>query len=181
MATAGWYQDPAYTDKQRYWDGRRWTDHRRDPVDEPPPSVAPTPPVAPPVATAAVAHQPFASPSIASVAPPATRRVDNTLAWTLAFAPLIGLLIAVAAYSAGIELGSTGVFWTYVLLNSGLALVDVNLLHRAGVKGAGGGLVLAALFLVPLYLIIRAVKVPRTTAIPIVWCVTFLISLIIPL
>ena len=34
--------------------------------------------------------------------------------------------------------------------------------------------------IVPLYLFARARRVPRTTAIPIVWCVTFLITLTLP-
>lgn len=43
---AGWYKDPAGSDRLRYWDGATWSDSWASPAAPPPP--APPPPMAPP-------------------------------------------------------------------------------------------------------------------------------------
>ncbi|RIJ08537.1 DUF2510 domain-containing protein, partial [Clavibacter nebraskensis] len=53
---AGWYADPAGSDRLRWWDGTRWTDHLAD---------------APAAAAAAAAAEPAAAPTSGHVAPEA--------------------------------------------------------------------------------------------------------------
>lgn len=101
-------------------------------------------------------------------------RVDNSLAWTLAFAPLILVLVdaLLATTSAGSGLGALS-FLAAVVLNSALAVVDSQRLKRTGVTVSAA----LALLIVPAYLFARASKLRQNFAIPIVWCLCLLASL----
>lgn len=100
-----------------------------------------------------------------------TRVVDPTYAWTLAVAPLIYALLPFAFP----EITAATALGVAVIANSVLALLDVNRVNKAGADVN----VLWALFLVPVYLVLRTKKVGSTPAVPIVWVGAFLTSLVV--
>ncbi|WP_030980730.1 hypothetical protein [Streptomyces sp. NRRL S-1824] len=105
--------------------------------------------------------------------PPQSVSVDNSFAWTLAFAPLLLVLIDGLFVAMGAGFSAVTAFLAAIGLNVGLSLAD----HRR-VRAAGQELPAAlAALLVPVYLILRQGRLRQNYAIPIVWCVTFLASL----
>jgi hypothetical protein len=63
---AGWYADPAGSDRLRWWDGTRWTDHLADA-----PAAAPAAAAAEPAAAPAPGHVAPEAPAAPAAAPPA--------------------------------------------------------------------------------------------------------------
>ncbi|MEU7060032.1 DUF4333 domain-containing protein [Streptomyces sp. NPDC046197] len=101
--------------------------------------------------------------------------VDNSFAWTLAFAPLLLVLLDGLLAATGMASGPQAALAVLVAIgvNVSLALAD----HRR-VRAAGHELPAAlAALLVPVYLFQRQGRLRQSYAIPIVWCVTFLVSL----
>jgi hypothetical protein len=100
---------------------------------------------------------------------------DNSVGWALAFAPLIIVLISVVLYqsvpASTYQDASLGIA---LVLNISLALWDRKKMAAAGYDLEATW----AILLVPLYLIERARKVPRTTAITLTWFGAFLVSLL---
>jgi hypothetical protein len=100
--------------------------------------------------------------------------VSNSLAWTIAFAPilsepiefLLGALAETAAWNS---------WWVALLVNTGLCLLDERLLSNAGHDTRG--MTPWAFLLVPVYLFARAAKLRHNSAYALVWIATFLISL----
>ena len=104
-------------------------------------------------------------------ATPSRPNVDPTFAWTLAFAPLL-----IAVFPFVIPNLSTGISLLIAWgLNIGLAYADETRLSKVGIKVNS-----AWVLLVPGYLIVRTMKAGSTPAIPVVWFVTFFVSLAIP-
>ncbi len=140
-------------DGQWQWDGSEWV-----PLAPRPPA----PPLPPP---------PFTETVLAPT--PAATSVDNTFAWTLAFAPLISVAVTgvlATMVTSGLEVISVVVA---IALNSGLAILDNRRVRASGVEISNA----MAVFLVPAYLFIRQGKLQQNYAIAIIWCVSFLISL----
>ena len=103
---------------------------------------------------------------------PAKSKVDPTFAWSLAFAPLLIAVFPYVARGASELVGLAAALG----LNIGLALADRARLAKAGIAVK----VAWAIFLVPGYLIVRTIRAGSTPAIPVVWFVTFFVSLAIP-
>lgn len=102
-----------------------------------------------------------------------TPRVDNSFAWTLAFAPLIFVLLDVILLQAGVS-PSTGFAWLIPLaINAGLAAADSVRLKSLGCRVSTA----RAVVITPAYLIERSWKLGGPWAIPIIWFVTFLMYL----
>lgn len=99
-------------------------------------------------------------------------KVNNTLVWILAFAPLLGVFLA------GVLAGATGrsinsFWWTTLVLNVGISMADERMLKKAGhpTDRMGGA------WLVPVYLYKRAKVLGQGNACFIVWIVLFVLSL----
>ncbi|MEX2373986.1 MAG: DUF4333 domain-containing protein [Dehalococcoidia bacterium] len=101
--------------------------------------------------------------------------VDNSIAWTLAFAPLLGTLAVVALTPIAPSLVLSAGLLTLVI-NIALSVADERRLKQAGALGEQG-LLGWAVFLVPVYLFKRAKALGQSTAIPLVWCVCFVSAL----
>lgn len=143
-----------------------------------PPSTAPpasgfASAVAPVPSTHHGAHTPgpsLAYPAVAGARPP----VDNTLAWTLAFAPLLFVMLDGILLAAGVgEADSTISLWAAVAINCALGWADARRVRAAGYDVSAA----LAVLLVPVYLFNRASRLRQKLAIPIVWCVCALASL----
>lgn len=121
---------------------------------------------------------------LGKVAPPpiSGRRVNNTIVWILAFAPLIGLpLESLVAYmidgtgAAGAAAIDSDKYWFItVILNIALSYFDEKRLQQAGwdtsrFKGMT--------WLVPVYLFKRAKALNQSLAYFVVWLVCFVISM----
>ena len=99
--------------------------------------------------------------------------VSNKIVWVLAFAPIIGTFVAQAiAFGVGYP-GSEFPFIT-ILLNVGLSIADEKQLKNAGHNTKGMGF---WVFLVPVYLFVRASRLKQKPFYAIVWIVSFLIAL----
>ena len=104
--------------------------------------------------------------------------VNNSLVWTVAFVPIISSFLQVAlAAPLGTQAGS--LWFIAPILNIILCLADEANLKKAGHDTKGMGL--WAVFLVPVYLFVRAARLKQSNGYAIVWLVTFLLSLFIPL
>jgi hypothetical protein len=105
--------------------------------------------------------------------PPLTgEAISNTLVWWLAFAPLVGVFIA--GLLSGITHKSIGDFWwTTLVLNISLSLLDEKKLKKAGHNTEKMG----SAWIVPLYLFNRAKVLKQNNAYFIVWVVLFCLSL----
>jgi hypothetical protein len=112
------------------------------------------------------------------------KSVPNGLIWTLAFAPIIGDMIAVTAFygtanalqiriaeAAGTQ--AHKYWWITVVLNIGLSLWDEHKLRKAGydTKKMGGA------WLVPVYLYRRATVLKHNLGYFFVWIASFFFSL----
>jgi|SRR5579883_425991 ribosomal protein L40E len=97
--------------------------------------------------------------------------VDNTLAWTLAFAPMLGVLAAIALIPVDVSLATVAGVAAFAV-NVVLSVLDERRLKRSGAIG-DKSLVGWALFLIPVYLYKRARILRQSAAIPVVWCVCF--------
>jgi FHA domain/GYF domain 2 len=106
-----------------------------------------------------------------------TTYVDNRAVWVLAVVPLfLPTLIALFVYSSGPGWTVSSAwwfrFWVFFCVNSGLIVFDHHMLKRSGHKPPQ----LWYLILIPLYLIMRSVKLRQTHAYTVVWFVTLLIG-----
>lgn len=98
--------------------------------------------------------------------------ISNTLVWWLAFAPLLGVFIA--GLLSGITNKSISDFWwTTLILNIALSMVDEKKLKKAGHNTENMG----AAWIVPVYLFKRAKVLKQNNAYFIVWVVLFSLSL----
>jgi hypothetical protein len=152
-------------DGKWFWDGTTWQQNIQAPPPPPPmPPMPPRPPgFGPPVGTGGAGFGEWAAPA----------KVDNSFAWAIAFAPLLIVLINGLLAVMGGGSGATLAFLAAVGLNVALALADSR-----RVRAAGQNLSTAlAVLLVPVYLFLRQGRLRQNYAIPIVWCVSFLISL----
>jgi hypothetical protein len=102
-------------------------------------------------------------------------RVDNSLAWTLAFAPLIGVAVALGLSSSDPAIVYYGWAATWAI-NVILAYFDERRVKASDdLRGTSFGL--WAWLLVPMYLFKRSKALAQSTAIPAVWCVCFVSAL----
>lgn len=67
---AGWYADPAGSDRLRWWDGTRWTDHLTDAPPAAAPASAPSPAPAEPAAAPVSGHVAPEAPAASATVPP---------------------------------------------------------------------------------------------------------------
>lgn len=102
-----------------------------------------------------------------------TPRVDNSFAWTLAFVPLIFILLDVVLLQAGVSPSTGLALLLPVAINTGLAAADSVRLKSLGYRVS----TVLAVFILPAYLIERSRKLGGLWAIPIIWFVTFLMYL----
>ena len=100
-------------------------------------------------------------------------KVDNSFIWVLAFAPIIGSIIE-SLFFSGISYGGSLFFW--VVLNSGLAIIDDMKLKNAGHKTNN---LVWAIFLVPVYLWRRANLTKQSKSYFWVWIISLVISMLI--
>ncbi|WP_043671657.1 DUF2510 domain-containing protein [Clavibacter michiganensis] len=128
---AGWYADPAGSDRLRWWDGTRWTDHltdvpkaaaSADAAHAPASPATYVPPAGsqPPYGQQAHAQQPYAQQpySQAGYAPqapaplptvPASTSPFTWAIWVLAALPVISILIALSVdYRAALDMSPRG-------------------------------------------------------------------------
>ncbi|MEI8376136.1 MAG: GYF domain-containing protein [Planctomycetota bacterium] len=99
--------------------------------------------------------------------------VNNAFVWILAFAPIIGTFLQY--FIAGASNSSPKNFWFITLaLNIGLSIIDDSILKRAGhdTKKYGGWV-----FLVPVYLYMRAMALKQSPAYFVTWMICFFIML----
>jgi hypothetical protein len=115
--------------------------------------------------------------------PLASTAVPNGLVWTLAFAPIIGVLLS--AFFTGMTMTDeqrgmeylTGrhldrFWWITIVLNIGLSLLDQRKLKKAGYETSKMGNAL----LVPIYLYKRATTLKQSLGYFFVWIASFAIS-----
>ncbi|MGO4307457.1 DUF4339 domain-containing protein [Cupriavidus sp. RAF12] len=108
-------------------------------------------------------------------------RINNGLVWTLAIAPILGLLlqgfVAGVAYGEFVSESQLNRFWWITLvLNVGLSLLDVRQLKKTG---ADVNQIERFAFLVPVYLWKRKTALQQSPAYFWVWIATFFLSLIV--
>ena len=112
---------------------------------------------------------------VAAEPPPLTgESVDNSIVWTIAFVPLVASFVKgllVVEYHSP----QANFWWVALVLNIILCTVDLRKLHNAGYNT--DGMLLGALFLIPLYLFQRARRLNQNNAYAFVWLITFFISL----
>jgi hypothetical protein len=122
------------------------------------------------------------------IAPPplAGDKVNNSVVWVLAFAPILGYFLEffVAGIVAGAngqsDLAATiavnsGAYWyVTVILNVSLSYFDANRLEKAGHDTAKFG---GMAWLVPVYLFQRAQNLKQNQAYFVVWIVCFVLIL----
>lgn len=110
-----------------------------------------------------------------------SQKVSNEVVWLIAFAPLIAILIQGFAANAW-HVSIASLWWITPLLNSLLCLVDLNILSNA--RKNTEGLTSWAIFLVPIYLFLRAERLDEPPTYGWVWiaifAVTILPTLVIP-
>lgn len=146
-------------DGKQFWDGTTWQPNVQAP---------PVPPFPPSPGFAATWG---GVPAYGVPGPPVA--VDNSFAWALALAPL--LIVLIDGVLASMGAGSVSTFGLLVALgvNVGLSVADTR-----RVRAAGHDLPVAlAALLVPVYLFLRQGRLRQSYVIPIVWCVSFLVSL----
>jgi hypothetical protein len=100
-----------------------------------------------------------------------TPKADPTFAWTLAFAPLLFVLVPLVFRT----ISDSNSLFIAVAVNVGLCVADRASLKKAGLYVDSGWVLL-----VPGYLIVRTKRAESTPAIPVVWFVSFLVSLALP-
>jgi hypothetical protein len=115
---------------------------------------------------------PSSNPTPLAPAEPPTKPT-TAYAWTVALLPLAFVVLAVAAINYPAL--STGTTLVYLAVASLLCYLDSRVLRRHGLDAGQWWL-----FLIPVYLIVRTRRASSTPAIPIVWFVTFALSLIAP-
>lgn len=99
---------------------------------------------------------------------------DPWLAWLIALAPLLGVLVALGLSTVSGALAYSSGFVT-LGLNIGLTVWDERRLRRDGL--IGDGLLGWAILFIPVYLFKRQRALGQTMAIPAVWVCTFAIAL----
>lgn len=116
--------------------------------------------------------------------PPLTgAKMNNTLVWLLAFAPLIGYFLEVVLaisirhgneYYASLDMAESRYWYVTMLLNVGLSWLDSKRLEKAGhdISRFKGWV-----WLVPVYLYQRANALQQSKAYFIVWLVLFVLLL----
>jgi hypothetical protein len=120
---------------------------------------------------------PFEDTELAAVIdgpPPLTgTAVGSGLAWLLAFAPLLGLMLE--GFLAGaMQTHISNLWWVTVILNVLIAGADEKVLKRAGHDTSKMG----SIFLIPVYLYKRSEILKHGKGYFIVWCVGFLLVLL---
>jgi len=106
--------------------------------------------------------------------PPLTgSAVNNSLAWTVAFAPIIGTLLAYVIAQAN-NSDPANLWFITLALNITLCLIDDHLLSKAGHDTKKFG---AWAWLVPVYLYKRATALKQSLAYFTTWMICFFVSL----
>lgn len=114
------------------------------------------------------------APATHTMPPPiAPSKVSSGLAWTLAFAPLLG------EFCAGFLAGATRTsideyWWVTLVLNVVLSLLDERRLGKAGYQTPGAG----AALLVPFYLFKRAQVLQQSQTLLVIWLLLFVLTLL---
>lgn len=100
--------------------------------------------------------------------------VDNNIVWTLAFVPIISIFLQ---YMLGAMTQSSAIdfWWVAVILNIALCVADQKQLKNAGHNMEGMGT--WSVFLVPVYLFVRASKLKQSNSYAVVWLLAFFVSL----
>jgi len=107
--------------------------------------------------------------------PQAYRQIDNSVFWTMAFLPLIGVAVELAL-SGPLSMKVSDLWWVTVVLNVIFIAVDIDKVKNAGFKTEG--LAVAAIFLFPVYMFMRGERTKSGPAAGIVWIVIFLLALV---
>lgn len=108
-------------------------------------------------------------------APPTIPKPGNVFAWALAFSPLLGVLVTVIFLIADSADSAivTACFAAVAAVGIALAVLDVYRVRAVGVKAS----MVLAILLIPAYLFVRASRLRRGFAIPITWCVMFVVAI----
>lgn len=102
-------------------------------------------------------------------APYLVQQIDNTLIWTLAFAPILGAILEQVLKNT---LGNAWIFqFATLALNITLAVIDEKKLQQQGIDTSSFG----GAWLIPVYLYKRAKRLNHNLAYFIVWIVCFAI------
>lgn len=107
-------------------------------------------------------------------------QISDRYAWALAVTPIVASVLLTKIFlGLGIYSNGTSVFFMIVTicLNSVFWIADYNLLKKAGYNSEGW--MWSGLFLIPVYLFIRASKINKKYWYAITWCILFAISLFI--
>lgn len=159
----GWQPDPAWPAAPYGWSF--W-------VEEPvpaqwAPAAAAVGPPSPPPAPWSTAPGPVPH---ALLAAPHIRRVDNSAAWALASAPILLILVDIVFLQFGWSTVDVLAFAVAAAINGALAYKDQRNLEQVGVSTSAWW----AVFLVPVYLLMRTRKAHQTWLVPATWTVCFI-------
>jgi hypothetical protein len=111
----------------------------------------------------------------AAMPPPLTgESVNNGIVWTLAFAPILAAFLQ-AILAAVTETSKSHFWWVALLLNIGLCCADAQKLKNAGYDK----IMRLWVFLVPVYLFVRASRLKQNNGYAFVWIAAFFVSLFI--
>ena len=102
------------------------------------------------------------------------KKLDNTIIWVLAFAPIL-IIIIEAFISGGGGLAAGPGFLLGLAVNSGLAIFDESIVKKAGYESNN---IVWAIFLVPVYLWQRATITKQSRSYFWIWIVCFVIVLL---
>jgi GYF domain 2 len=102
--------------------------------------------------------------------------VNNSIVWILAFVPLLAAFVEYFL-AAATESPQTKFWWIAIPMNIVLCLADSRKLKHAGHDTEG--MFVWALFLVPVYLFVRASRLKQNPVYGFVWLATFFISFFI--
>lgn len=155
----GWYQDPANDRSERWWDGQNWTGTVRN-LDAFPPPTPPQPPLAtqpaaatPPPPLPAVGTPTGLPNQQPTPVPTSPTTVDNRFLWGIIAAPVAaGAVEMLTGYNEALSWLLTAFV---VLANGSLAYADQLRNPRLAHERKLGGLMAAAVFLMPLYIFWR--------------------------
>lgn len=118
----------------------------------------------------------FHSPSGQVVQERPQTTADNSFVWALAFTPLLYLLVDAAFDGTSPEAAAGWGLVVALAVNSTLVMLDHRRLPDEAKPNVWLGLAL-----IPIYLFQRASRLRQSMAIPVVWCIAFAVSLVLPL